>query len=242
MTMTVRAAAEARILRVAQALPPSIAPADLVFMGGTVLPLLVTVEHRFESPRPTTDVDGVMASASYSMMGTIEQALRSAGFTHVVADPAEQKSIPISRWKTPNAELFDLTFCGNHFGATGSAVDILAIDTAVPMAGHPALRHLSHVGFFVTKAQAFRDRHHRTGKDLADLGVLLTCHTTLEHDVAGHAANVQEVVREQAAALLAFPGIADRLRGTFPGRRPIQPDTAQGLMTEAMGMLAALAR
>lgn len=242
MTITVRAAAEARILRVAEALPPSIAPSDLVFMGGTVLPLLVTVEHRFESPRPTTDVDGVMASASYSMMGTIEEALRRAGFTHVIADPAEPKAIPISRWKTPNAELFDLTFCGNHAGATGSPVDVLAIETAVPMAGHPALRHLSHVGFFVTKAQAFRDRHHRTGKDLADLGVLLTCHSTLEHDIVGHTAHVQAVVREQAAALLAFPDLADRLRGTFPSRRPIQPDTAQGLMTEAMDVLAALAR
>lgn len=242
MTITVRAAAEARILRVVQALPPSITPSDLVFMGGTVLPLLVIVEHRFESARPTTDVDGVMASASYSMMGDIEEELRRAGFTHVIADPAEPKAIPISRWKTPNAEIFDLTFCGDHVGATGSPVDVLAIDTAVPMAGHPALRHLSHVGFFVTKAQAFRDRHHRTGKDLADLGVLLTCHSALQHDIVGQTAQVQAVVREQAAALLAFPDIADRLRGTFPSRRPIPPDTAQGLMAEAIQVLAALAR
>lgn len=240
MAMTVRPAAEARILRLVQRLPASIDAADLVFMGGTVLPLLVDVDRRFESPRPTKDVDGIMASATYSTMGAVEQALRDAGFKHMGSDPEAAPGTPISRWTTPDTEIFDLTFYGQHIGATGARVDELAIETATTMVGHPPLRHLSSVGFFMTKAQAFRDRHQRTSKDLADLGVLLACDPDIKRAVATCSSDVQEMVRTQAQALRAFPLLKDRMRGTFSGRGPIVPDTPQSVTEDAMRILDTL--
>jgi len=168
VTTSTRTAALDRIVAVANALPPKVRD-EVVFIGGTVLPLLVDVDTRFDTPRPTIDVDAVTATVSYTQYGQMEEALRAARFKH--AQPG-----PISRWIAPNGEIFDLSTAGDHPGGTGAIVDRMAIQTAIPISGHPHLRQVSGIGYFLMKAAAFSDRGAQApyeSKDLADLGVLL---------------------------------------------------------------------
>ena len=54
-----------------------------VFVGGAVLELLITDPTVIDF-RPTTDVDLVVAAATYGTYASVEQTLADHGFTHVV--------------------------------------------------------------------------------------------------------------------------------------------------------------
>lgn len=163
MTASARELALARIRRVALELGD--VRERLVFIGGTVLPLLVEVESRSSSPRITKDVDAVAGTASYTEKHRLEQAMRQARFRD---DPGGQ----MGRGRSPSGEIFDLSFAGDHAGATGSQVDAIGIQSAVTVQGQPPVRCLSALGLFLMKTAAFFDRGRRApfeSKDLADL-------------------------------------------------------------------------
>lgn len=237
MTTSTRAVALDRIGAVASALPASVRD-RVVFIGGTVLPLLTDVDARFDAPRPTKDVDAVTATVSYTQLGQMENALRAARFRHA-------PSGPISRWIAPHGEIFDLSTAGDHPGGTGAIVDQMAIETAVPIAEYPHLRQLSGVGFFLMKAAAFADRGARSpyeSKDLADLAVLLVGRETLLTEAARAAANVREMIHRHAQALLATRDLAGAMRSHFRDRHPIPPDTPDSLANDAVAVLLRLQR
>ncbi|MDQ8155167.1 MAG: hypothetical protein P3B98_10955 [Gemmatimonadota bacterium] len=235
MTTSTRTASLRRIVAVANALPETVRD-QVVFIGGTVLPLLVDIDTRFDAPRPTKDVDAVMATVSYTRMAQVEDALRKAHFTHAPRGP-------ISRWVAPNAELFDLSTAGDHPGGTGAIVDQMALATAVPIPEHPQLRQLSAVGYFLMKSAAFADRGTQApyeSKDLSDLAVLLVGCKTLAAEAALATPDVRDMIHTKARTLLAFDDFAGALRSHFRDRQPIPPDTPVTLADEAVTALRQL--
>lgn len=234
MTPT-RTASLDRILSVANALPAAVRD-QVVFIGGTVLPLLVDVDIRFDAPRPTKDVDAVMATVSYTRYAQMEEALRAAHFRHA-------PSGPISRWVAPNGEIFDVSTAGDHPGGSGAIVDRMAIETAIPILEYPQLRQLSGVGCFLMKSAAFSDRGARApyeSKDLADLGVLLAGRGTLVAEAASAAVDVRDMMHAHANTLLGTVDLTGALRSHFRDRRPVPPDTPASLASDALTVLAKL--
>jgi predicted nucleotidyltransferase len=209
---------------------------ELVFIGGSVLPLLVDIERRFDAPRETNDVDAVSAAASYTRSARIEQHIRDAGYRHDTA--ARHRG----RWISPSGEIFDLSFAGDFSGASGSAVDLMAIETAQAMDDAPEIRHLSPVGLLLMKSAAFEDRGRKQpsdSRDLADIAVLLVgC--DIVADAAASQAEVRAEVRLRAERLLAVPGLRSGLLRHFADRRPIPPDDPDSLCAEAEAMLERL--
>ncbi|MBA4071708.1 MAG: hypothetical protein C0497_07725 [Gemmatimonas sp.] len=235
MTTPTRTGSLDRIVAVAEALPARVRD-QVVFIGGTVLPLLVDVDAKFDAPRPTRDVDAVTATVSYTQYGLIEDALRAAQFRHA-------PSGPISRWIAPNGEIFDLSTAGDHPGGTGAIVDQMAIETAVPIPEYSHLRQLSGIGFFLMKSAAFADRGARVAyesKDLADLAVLLAGRETLVAEATQAADKVREMIHMHARALLESPDLAGALRSHYRDRHPIPPDTPDSLANDVAAVLARL--
>lgn len=235
MTDSARVIAEARIRRVAQALGP--VRERLVFIGASVLPLLVDVEARLSTPRATKDVDAVAGTIRYTEQHDIEMALRTAGFK-------DDMHGHIGRWHAPFGEIFDLSYAGQHLGGTGSAVDMMAIATAIVLPGDPPIRHVNGVGLFLMKTAAFGDRGTSAphdSKDLADLAVLLVGRSVLHEAVASADPATRQAVRDAATRLLENADLAGALRSHFRDRQPVPPDTPDDLATEVTGTLSLLA-
>lgn len=230
-----RRLATARILSVAHRLAPI--RAHLVFIGGTVVPLLVDVDDRFYAPRMTDDVDAVGVVANYAQSVQLERVVAAAGYR------PEVRSRHKGRWVAEDGSMFDLSFTGRFAGASGSLVDEIAVETAMVMREDPGVRHVSPVGLFLMKCAAFHDRgHHRPAdsKDLADLAVLLVGAPIVQH-VEATVAPVRREVAAQAQQLLTVRRLSVALVAHFADRHPIPPDTAEGLAEEAITRLRALA-
>lgn len=226
---------EARIVAVAERL--AAIRGKLVFIGGTVLPLLVDVDERFHAPRMTDDVDAVGIAASYTECDAVERAVAAAGYRRDVT--ARHKG----RWIGPDESIFDLSFAGEFAGASGSRVDEMAIETAIEMYGHPDLRHLSPTGLFLMKCAAYQDRGRsrpEDSKDLADLAVLLVG-GDLAADVQRWTARVHEEVRLRAQWLSGMSSTKMALLSHFAERYPKPPDTTAELADEAIATLARIA-
>lgn len=230
-----RELAQRRIRAVAEKL--SAVREHLVFIGGTVLPLLVDVDQRFYSPRMTDDVDAVGVAADYLSSHKVELAVSAAGYR------VDHKSKHKGRWIDKDGEIFDLSFAGAFIGASGARVDEMAIATAQRMDGHPEIRHLSPTGLFLMKCAAHTDRGRERpaeSKDLADLAVLLVG-SRLEDEVASRDEAVRAEVRARAATLLADDGVSIAVVSHFNDRYPVPPDTAEELTDESLAVLRRLA-
>lgn len=235
MTGEERQLATRRILAVAERL--SAVREHLVFIGGTVLPLLVNVDKLFYAPRMTDDVDAVGIATGYVESTRVETAVRAAGYT---VDPTSKHK---GRWISKDGEVFDLSFAGDFPGASGALVDRMAIETAQEMEGHPEVRHLSPTGLFLMKCAAYGDRgksRPAESKDLADLAVLLVG-TDIEKDVSTRSEAVRAEVKRRAELLLADRGARGALLSHFSERYPIPPDTPEELADAAVAVLTRLA-
>ena len=209
---------------------------QLVFIGGTVLPLLVDVDRRFHAPRMTDDVDAVGVATDYRASHAVEEAVRGAGYT------PDFNARHKGRYIGPTGDVFDLSFAGSFAGASGGRVDELAIEAAQRMDVRPEVRHLSATGLLLMKCAAFQDRglsKPGDSKDLADLAVLLVG-TPIVEDVRSRREHIQAEVRTQVVRLLETSGLAGALVTHFAERRPIPPDTAEELADEALAILASL--
>ena len=79
------------LIRVAEALGPL--SADAVFVGGSILPLLIT-DPAAPVVRPTDDIDVIVEITTRAAYAELEVDLRSRGFRHDQRDGA-----PICRWQ-----------------------------------------------------------------------------------------------------------------------------------------------
>lgn len=230
-----RSLTAARIITVAERLVTI--REHLVFIGGTVLPLLVDVDDRFFAPRMTDDVDAVGVVATYAQSARLEAAVAAAGYTPDLGSRHK------GRWVAKDGSLFDLSFAGSFAGASGSVVEDIAVETAMQMHGLPSVRHVSPVGLFLMKCAAYRDRGQQRpadSKDLADLAVLLVAANLLTHTTETTERARAEVVM-RARWLRELPYTYNALIAHFSDRHPKPPETAAELADEAMLTLQQLA-
>lgn len=181
-----------RIISVARALGDL--SAEVVFIGGAIAPLLQT-KSPIPKVRATSDVDAVVASASYSRFSVVEDTLRSLGFRRDMAD-----AIHVHRWRAPDNTPFDLVPAGAHLGGTGNEWDRLAVDSAVEFEIEPGLtiRHANAPGFLALKWAAFWDRGMSDpfgSHDLEDILALVVSRDELAPEIRVAPPEIQEQIR-----------------------------------------------
>lgn len=195
-----------RLVGVARALGPLCS--DIVFIGGSIAPLLQS-DPAIPSVRPTKDVDGIVASTTYSSFAHIQTALRQRGFREDVGTTAHAR-----RWLSPGGTPFDLVPAGVHLGTSGNQWDTVAIETADETEIAPGLfiRHASGPGFLALKWAAFRDRGASApfaSHDLEDILALVASRPSLIDEVAHAPSELRSFIRENVERLLADPDVED---------------------------------
>lgn len=197
--------------RVARALGPL--RERVVFIGGAIAPLLHTAPP-FERARPTTDVDGIAATVSYSDFAALQEALREQGFREIASGTHAHQ------WWAPTDPpvRFDLVPAGTHLGASGNPLDAAVVAAAVEAELVPGvvIRHASAAGFLALKLAAFRDRGAAdpfVSHDLEDVFALLASRPTIVAEVAEAPGEVRAFVTASAASLLARAELDELLAG-----------------------------
>ncbi|MBI3568134.1 MAG: hypothetical protein HY084_08035 [Gemmatimonadetes bacterium] len=189
----------ARIVAVVRDLGPL--AADVVFIGGAVAPLLHTASP-LPRPRPTKDVDGVLASHRYDDANALHEALRARGFQHDTTETAH-----LHRWQAPSGVLFDLVPAGAHPGGNGNVWDAEALASAVvATVNGVAFRHVAAPAFIAMKLAAYTDRGGddlRASHDIEDIMALIASRPTLVTETAVASVAVRARLVAFATTLLA---------------------------------------
>ena len=190
MTQNLHHPSVQRIARVAGALGDLLP--EVVFIGGAIAPLL-HAHSPFGQPRPTKDVDAVMASTDRQ---------------HV------------HRWRSPEGDLLDLIPAGNHPGGSGQIWDTIALETseAVDLGVGSPVRYASAPCFLALKWAAYDDRGRAdpfASHDLEDILALVAARPTIVEEVASARAELRDFVGRRVQELLASPDLEDLLAGNL---------------------------
>ncbi len=195
-----------RIVRVASALGDL--GRDVVFIGGSIAPLL-HVDPLFPRPRPTRDVDAVIATRTYADIGRFQERLRARGFRQ---DPANRHHV--HRWVSPDEDLLDLIPTGAHLGGSAQRWDSVALETSVDaeIGEGVTIRHASAAAFLALKWAAYQDRGEQdafASHDLEDILALLAARPVLVDEVTESPQEIVRFVSAGATRLLGRPEIED---------------------------------
>jgi hypothetical protein len=182
----------------------------VVFIGGAIAPLLQT-DPPFPRARATSDVDGVILTASYADVQRLEEALRGRGFRPDLADPRH-----VHRWISPGGIPFDLVPSGAHPGGSGNPWDTVAAETAVEavLDNGVTVRHASGPAFLALKWAAHDDRgadDPRSSRDLEDVLALIASRPSLPGEVEAAPPRLRDYIAERTRRLLDDPACEDLL-------------------------------
>ena len=175
----------------------------LVFIGGTIMPILQT-DRRMPPPRPMKDVDAVVASdANFE---DFREQLRGARFHEIVTEGQRAH-----RWRDPQGILLDL-----FPPESAQQWDTLATGTAIPISlgDGSAVRIASAPAFLALKWAAHNDRGAKDpliSHDLEDILALIACRPTIVAEVKRTHPDLSLYVTAQARALIANPREDDLL-------------------------------
>lgn len=225
-----------RLARVARAMGE--VTEQVVFIGGAIAPLL-QLDPPFLEARPTKDIDGVVASVTYTDSGRLADALRARGFTQSAQDSAH-----IHRWRSPDGDALDLVPSGSHLGGSGQLWDRLAIEQCVEVELIVGLRirHASAPAFLALKWAAFADRGRSDpfgSHDLEDILALTASRVDIVDEVEGAAAELAQFVAESTRQFLRLERAEDILAGHLNNAQ--DPRTTMELVQERLSAIAALA-
>lgn len=210
----------------------------VVFIGGAIAPLLQT-QPSFPGPRPTSDVDAMVATTWYSEAQRVHEALAARGFRR-----APEAAHHAHRWIGPHGIPFDLVPAGQHPGASGNPWDEVAIATAVEATLDPGLsiRHASAPGFLALKWSAYRDRGRGdplNSHDLEDILALLASRPSIVGEIAAAPPELRSYLVAQATAFLAHPHAADLLAAHINNaQNPARTSAAVRALLERMSTLS----
>lgn len=185
---------------------------QVVFIGGAIAPLLQT-DPPFDAPRPTKDVDAVIASTNYGTMNSVHERLGTLGFRQ---DPADRAHL--HRWRSPDGDILDLVPAGGHPGASGQLWDRLAIETSerVDLGDGRTIRHASAPMFLALKLAAYADRGAADpfgSHDLEDIIALLAARPGIAEEVRRAPAEARKFIRGALSQLAARSDFEDLLAG-----------------------------
>ena len=181
---------------------------QVVFLGGAVVPLLVT-DQAAPPVRHTQDVDLVIEAASLSSYSQWDDHLRSLGFTHVPD--------VICRWQVegvlvdvmPQEERI-LGFA-NHWYA-----EALRSAAATRLPTGLAVRVIAAPCFLATKLEAFRSRggeDYHGSADLEDIVAVLDGRAALCEETSQAAPDLRAYVAGELAKLLRHRDFVEALPG-----------------------------
>ena len=179
-------------------------------VNGAIAPLL-QIDPPFPRARPTSDVDGVMATSTYSESQRFQDDLPRRGFRRDLEDPRHAH-----RWIGPSGIPFDLVPAREHLGGSGNPWDAIAIETAVDAAltGGITIRHVSAPAFLAQKWAAHHDRGRDdplNSHDLEDILALIASRPGIVEEVAGMPPELRAYVAAEAGAFLRSPDAEDLL-------------------------------
>lgn len=199
-----------RLKRVARALDEL--AEDVVFVGGSIAPLLQT-KPLFDEARPTRDVDGLVASTAYSDIERLHDALRAGGFGQTPGDTAH-----IHRWISPDGDVLDLVPAGAHLGGSGQVWDRIALECSVAadLGDEVLIHHASAPAFLALKWAAHVDRgavDPYASHDLEDIVALVASRATIVAEIRESTSELKCFLAVQATKLLEDNGRDDILAG-----------------------------
>jgi len=187
--------------------------ADVVFIGGAIAPL-IHPEIVLPRIRPTKDIDGVIASSSYTRFHAVEEQLRALGFRQTGQAPDHRGHA--HRWVAPDGTPFDLVPAGDHLGASGNPIDNYAVATAETLELHPGLiiRHASACAFLGMTWGAYRDRGEMNpleSHDLEDIIALVASRPTIVDEVLGAPGHVRTLIAQHVREFLELDDVEEVL-------------------------------
>jgi hypothetical protein len=184
---------------------------EFVFVGGTVLGLLIT-DQAAAPIRGTTDVDVIAEIATITDYLIFSERLRRAGFVEDVGE----KPI-MCRWHNEGLILDVLPLSKNVLGYTNIWYKN-AMKAARPLTLHSGamIRVITAPYFLGTKMEAFRGRGERdffASHDLEDFIAVIDGRDSILEEVTNSPPDIKRYLAEAAESLLR----EDRFRDALPG-------------------------
>lgn len=187
---------------------------EVVYLGGAVVPLLVTAPAA-AAARPTDAVDVIVEATTRHEYDELEDELRKRGFRHDTSEGA-----PICRWLLGPVRVDVMPTAPTILGFSNRwSSYALRTATLHSLDDDLAIRLISPVAFLATKIEAFRSPHRRFGgdfrasHDLEDILALLDGRPEVDREIAEAEAKVRHYLRDAFEAFLNEPRFLDALPG-----------------------------
>jgi hypothetical protein len=181
----------------------------VVFLGGSIVPLLITDPAAPDS-RPTKDVDVAVNAASLREVYQLENELRQLGFLH-----AQMPGDPTCRW-TVDSCVVDVIPVGRAVNAYNDLWSPSAIEHAaiLDIGDNITIRHVTAPYFIAIKLETFEERgagDYMMSQDIADIVQVLDGRTEIAVEVRSSEADLAEYIRLSFRSLLQTDGFLDSL-------------------------------
>ena len=185
----------------------------LVFVGGTVAPLLITDPAASSNVRPTDDVDTIIEVATRAAYDALEEKLRALKLRNDTSQGA-----PICRWRTPRGTKLDVMPLGKTFLGFSNRWYRLAIETSVALtlSNGLVIRHVAAPAFVATKLEAFLSRgrgDYLASHDLEDLIAVIDGRAEIESELAALPSEAQRFIASKLRELLNDEDFVSALEG-----------------------------
>ncbi len=183
----------------------------VVFVGGSVCPLLISDPAAFEI-RATKDVDVILDESRRSGYYQFEAELREKKFQ--IAAP------PICRWEI-NGVIVDVMTTNQSAGGFSSRWYPLAFETAetIDLGDSVSIRHITAPLFIATKLDAFNDRgdgyfHH----DMEDIICVVDRRNELLEEIQQADPSVRNYLAKEFQSLIMDPDFISMVPGHIEGQ------------------------
>ena len=203
------------VVLIARAFGPLVS--EVVFLGGAILPLLVT-DTAAAPARGTDDVDVVIEAQSRPEYYEFESSLRTRGFRNDTSEGA-----PLCRWIFEGIKVDVMPDDPKILGFSNTWYrEVLGSAVPVDLVQDLTIRLISPTAFLATKFEAFWDPQRGAGdfagsKDLEDVIALVDGRPELDEEIRDAGGEIQSYLGKAFQDLLDNPRFHEALPGHFPG-------------------------
>lgn len=193
---------------------------DLVFLGGTIVDLLITDSAAFRT-RPTDDVDAIVSCTSRVEYDALLGRLRQLGF-----QPDTRADAPICRTITADGYVLDVMPLDEGILGFSNRWYPLVIERAqsIQLAPDLTVRIAIPTTFFLSKWEAFQVRGTNDplgSHDLEDLIMLTAGRRELPHEIVDLPEEAKVFLASAMRAAMAKTWFRDAIEGALPDARTI---------------------
>jgi predicted nucleotidyltransferase len=208
--------------------------AGVVFVGGTVVDLLIT-DPVAPPARPTKDVDIIVQVTSENDYYQLSDLLRSLGFR----EDSQGEGGPLCRWIIDDIKVDTIPVRGEILGFSTEFYDA-AVETAISreIADGLTIQHISAPCFLATKLDAFKDRGHNDyigSHDMEDVIAVLDGRSEVIDEIRASPLKVKNFLVNSFAFLLDEAAFREAISGNLDfdgadsGRVPVFLDRVRSI-------------